>query len=267
MNILRFELRRNLKSFLIWTLAIVTFVIWMLSIYQSSFAGEKKGMEELVQLLPESMQKAFGMDRLDLTKITGYFGTEVHLMIILFGSMYSVLLSTNVLSKEESDKTVEFLLSRPITRTEVVTQKLLAYVTYVTLFSGITWLATYWTMLRYERAGFDARAFWLLGGMTFLAALAMASAGFLGSVFVTRNRTVYSAALGLVLVLYAMQLIADVSKKADFLKYFTPFKWAFAGDILPKGRVEPIYLGLSFAVIVLSIAGSYVAYARKDISV
>lgn len=267
MNILRFELRRNFKAFLIWTLAIVIFVMWMLYIYESSFAGGDKGMQEFVELFPESMRRAFGIDRLDLSKITGYFGMEVHLMIILFGSMYAVLLSSSLLSKEEGDKTVEFLLSRPITRSEVVTQKLLTYLTYVTLSSSLTWLATYFAMLRYEKAGFDAAAFWLLGGMTFLAILAIASLGFLGSVFVTRNRTVYSASLGLVLGLYAMQVIADGSQKASFLRYFTPFKWAFAGDILSKGEVDPVYLGLSIGVIVLSIAGAYRAYAKKDIAV
>ncbi|MGI6662030.1 MAG: ABC transporter permease subunit [Bacillota bacterium] len=195
-----------------------------------------------------------------------YFGMEVHLFIILFGSMYSTLLSSGLLSKEESEKTVEFLLSRPITRMSVVTQKLAVYVIYVTLFTGITWSVSYATMLRYQ-ASFDKATFWALGGMTYLAILAIASLGFLGSVFVTQNRTVYSAALGLVLGLYALQIVSDVSEKASFLRFITPFKWAFPADILPRGGVDPVSVALAAIVILASIAGAYRVYSKKDIAV
>ncbi len=267
MNILRFELRRNFRTFLVWTVSIVLFAGYMLSIYQASFAQAGKGIGEFVKVFPESMRKAFGMDRLDLTTLLGYFGTEVHVMIILFGAMYGALLSSSLLSKEENDKTVEFLLARPIARSEMVTQKLAAFVVYVTLFTGVTWATSYAAMEIYAKESYDARAFWLLGGMTLLAILAIAALGFLGSVFVTRNRAVYSASLGFVLGLYALQIVADVSEKANFLKFVTPFKWASAADILPTGKVDPVYLWITVAVIILSVAGSYVAYARKDIAV
>ena len=67
------------------------------------------------------MKKAFGIDRLDLATITGYFGMEIHLFIILSGPC-TPLLSSGLLSKEEGEKTAEFLLSRPITRASVVTK-------------------------------------------------------------------------------------------------------------------------------------------------
>jgi ABC-2 type transport system permease protein len=267
MNVLRFEMRRNFRAFLIWSVIVAAFVFYMLSVYQSSFAGADKGLEQFFKMFPESMRKAFGMDRLDLTTVLGYFGTEVHLMIILFGAMYAVLLSSSLLSKEENDKTVEFLLSRPVTRAELVTQKLLAFVIYVLAFTGVTWGASYVAMQLYGKASFGARPFWLLGAMTFLVVLTIAALGFFASVFVTRNRAVYSASLGFVLGLYALQIVADVSEKARFLRFVTPFKWASAADILPTGKLDPLYLGITVAVLVASVAGSYFAYGRKDIAV
>ena len=267
MNVLRFELKRNFRTFLIWTISVAAFVAYMLSVYQSSFASAGKGIEEFVKMFPESFRRAFGMDRLDLATVTGYFGAEVHLMIILFGAMYAALLSSSLLSKEENDKTVEFLLARPITRSELVTQKLLASVAYVALFTGINWGVSYAAMKVYGKSGFGAGPFWLLGGMTFLVILAVAALSFMGSVFVTRNRAVYSASLGFVLGLYALQIIADVSEKARFLRFVTPFKWASAADVLPTGKVDPVYVVIALAVIALSVAGSYVAYNRKDIAV
>lgn len=163
------------------------------------------------------------------------------------------------------EKTVEFLLSRPVTRSYVVTQKLAVYVIYVTLYMGITWSASYLAMVR-TGAELDRAAFWLLGGMTYLAILAMASLGFLASVLVNRGKSVQSGAIGLVLVLYALQVISDVSDKASFLRYFTPFKWALAADILPVGSVDPVYVGLAALVILTSNAGVYKVYSQKDIT-
>jgi ABC-2 type transport system permease protein len=224
-------------------------------------------MDEFIKMFPEGFRKAFGIDRLDMSTAEGYFGTEVHVMIILFGAMYAALLSTSLLSKEENDKTIEFLLARPVTRAELVTQKMLAFVVYVVLFTGANWATSYASIRIFSRTEFAAKPFWLLGGMTLLSILAIASLGFLGSVFVTRNRAVYSASLGFVLGLYALQIVADVSEKARFLRFLTPFKWASAPDILPAGKVDPAYLGIALTTIALSIAGSYLAYGRKDITV
>lgn len=179
--------------------------------------------------------------------------------------MYAVLLSSSLLSKEEDERTAEFLLAKPVTRAEIVTQKALAFLFYVTLYMATVWGASYLAMKAWVAGGFDERAFWLLGGMTYLAILAMAGIGFLGSVFVTRSRTVTSAALGLVLALYALQMMADLSEKMRSLAYLTPFKWASAADILPAGRVNGVYLAVALATIVLSLACTYAAYGRKDI--
>ncbi len=266
MNVFRFEMRRNFRSFVIWTVSIAAFVVFMLSIFQSSFAGADRDMSRFVEMFPESFRKAFGIDRLDMTTMPGYFGTEVHLMIILFGAMYAVLLSSSLLSKEEDDKTIEFLLARPITRSELITQKALTFVTYVILSVGTNWLCSYAAMLFYDAEGFEPAPFWRLGLMTLLSVMAIASLGFFGSVFVTRNRAVNSASLGFVLALYALQIVTDVSDKAEFLRFVTPFKWASAADILPKGQIDPVYLALALAVVTLSIAGAYLAYGRKDIT-
>ncbi len=267
MNIFRFEMKRNFRTFAIWTVAVAAFVAFMLSTFRSSFRGAGTSLEEYVKMFPESLRIAFGLDRLDLGSAEGFFGAEVHLMIILFGSMYAALLSSSLLSKEENDRTIEFLLAKPVTRSEVVTQKSLVFVIYTTAFVLVNWLVSWASLRGLGDSEFAMRPFWLLGLMTLLSILSVASLGFLGSVFVTRTRAVYSASLGFVLGLYALQIVADVSEKARFLRFITPFKWASAPDILSAGRVETVYLAVAIAAIALSIAGSYWAYGRKDIAV
>lgn len=265
MNIFRHDLLHNSRTFLIWTISLVLLSVWMISMY-SSVAGLGINIEEYAEQFPESFKKAFGLDRLKLSDILGYFGTEVHFMIILFGSIFAVLLSSSLLSREENEKTVEFLLTRPVSRYQVVTQKLGVYVTYVLLFSAVVWIASYISILAFYKGDFDRASFWKLALMTTLVLLTFANLGFLGSVFITRNRTVYSGALGLVLVMYALQIMADISDKLKFLKYVTPMKWANAADIL-TGGISGVYVIIILAVNITALVATYVFYGRKDILV
>jgi hypothetical protein len=46
----------------------------------------------------------------------GFYAANNIVYMMLLGSIYAIVLSSNILLKEEYDKTAEFLMSRPITR-------------------------------------------------------------------------------------------------------------------------------------------------------
>ena len=73
--------------------------------------------------------------------------------------------------------------------------------------SAVVWVGSYVSLLGANQGDFDKGPFWQLALMTTLVLLTFANLGFLGSVFITRNRTVYSSALGLVLGMYARSLL------------------------------------------------------------
>jgi ABC-2 type transport system permease protein len=264
MNIFLQDLKFQRRNFLIWTVSIVAFCVWIISLYPSFAASGLGSFEDYFQELPDSFMKAFGVDRLDLTSIWGFFGTEAHLIIILFGSMYSSILASSLLSREESLKTVEFLLSKPIKRSQVITQKLFASTTIVVIFNIIVWISTYTSILYFCGDNFDKIAFWNLALMTLLVTLTFANISFLGSIFVVRPKSLHTGALALVLIMYALQIASDLSDKLNFLKYITPMKWASAPDIITNG-IDSVYLLLILVVNILAVTGSYTVYGRKDI--
>ncbi len=265
MNILRHDLIRNRRAFLIWTISLTVLSVWLVSMY-SSVAGPGMEIQKYAEQFPESFKKAFGLDRLSLDNVMGYFGTEVHFMIILFGSIFAVLLSSSLLSREENEKTVEFLLARPVTRQHVVTAKIGVYVAYVLLFSAIVWCASYFAITALKPADLDKPGFWKLAIMTTLVLLTFANLGFLASVFISRSRTALSAGLGLVLGMYALQIISDLNEKFSFLRYVTPMKWASAADVLTAG-IDGAYVGIMLVLNAVALVATYALYARKDILV
>ena len=71
--------------------------------------------------------------------------------------------------------------------------------------------------------------------------------------------------LGIAAVLYFLNIIANISEQAGFLKYLTPFGYAEGADILTDGclNIEMVLLGMGWAVAGSAIA--YWKYCGKDI--
>ena len=71
--------------------------------------------------------------------------------------------------------------------------------------------------------------------------------------------------LGIAAVLYFLQIIANLSQEAGFLKYITPFGYADGTKIVADGRLD---LGLVALGMLYGLLGALAAdweYGRKDI--
>ena len=64
---------------------------------------------------------------------------------------------------------------------------------------------------------------------------------------------------------YFLNIIANISDQAKFLKYITPFGYANGADIVENGSLDTgmVLTGMLFAVI--GILTAYWKYSRKDI--
>jgi ABC-2 type transport system permease protein len=74
-----------------------------------------------------------------------------------------------------------------------------------------------------------------------------------------------SVAISILLGTYFISVIAGLNEDFDNLKYFTPFKYFDPAVLLHEAKVEPIFLWISLAIIVVSLAGAYLSYSRRDL--
>ena len=106
--------------------------------------------------------------------------------------------------------------------------------------------------------------FWLLHLAYLLMQLEIGCICFGISAFIKRGSI--GIGLGLALALYFMNIICNISEKADFLKYITPYAYADASNIISESELEG---DLIFIGVLISIAGILTAilkYTKKDIS-
>ena len=130
MTIVKHELRQGKISFLIWTAAIgclLAICVWLFP----EMKGQMDGVSKMFSSMG-SFTAAFGMDRLNFGTLIGYYTIECGNVLGLGGAFYAALCAVEILSKEERARTAEFLLTHPVSRRRVITEKLAAVVILIT---------------------------------------------------------------------------------------------------------------------------------------
>ncbi|HEY3316428.1 MAG TPA: ABC transporter permease subunit [Bacillota bacterium] len=266
MTVFKREIRRNFRSWAIWTASIVGYLALIMSVFPSMVA-QGKDLSKFFEAFPKAMLSAFSLDKLNFADVLGFYATEGTILLLLASSIYAIQLASGILAKEESDKTIEFLLAKPITRTSLVTQKTAAALIYVVALNVVQAIAAYITVELVKSGPYSAKALWMLSLGGLLINLTFAAVGLLISVFVTKIKSLYPLGLGLVLGAYMLNVTAKLTEKLDVLKWFSPFSYADTADLVTKQSITPVHWVLFAVLIVGSVAATYVFYNRKDITV
>ena len=128
------EMKINLKSFIIWTLILIGLFLVVFLMYPSIINSENMEMlNEMMKVFPEEMLKAFNMDISTIDTAFGWLKTEGFVFVLLITGVYSGILGSNILLKEENDKTIEYLNSVPVTRKNIAIAKISSAIIYIIL--------------------------------------------------------------------------------------------------------------------------------------
>jgi ABC-2 type transport system permease protein len=261
-NIFFHELRANRKSLLIWCGIVILFNLVGFSKYSAFY--ENPELLSVLDGMPPALLSALDMNAFNLTTVTGFFGV----MVIYFNlilSIAAVMWGSDIISKEERDKTVEFSLTLPITRASLMTAKIAAVIMNCIVLLLVTWGSTLIFAQRYQP---DSK-FYHFVSLTMLTLLLlqmifMALGIFLGCVM-KKHKQSSSMAVSILLVSYFISIITGLSKDLDFLKYITPFNYFDPAALLHESKLEPIFIVLSLVLIVVSITGAYLSYSKRDL--
>lgn len=262
MNIFLRELRANVKSLLIWS-AIITLLIAMAIAKFSGFAGDPE-MLKVLDAVPPVLLAALDMHAFNLTTLTGFYGVTF-LYFGLMGAIAAAMWGSDVISKEERDKTVEFSLVLPVSRSRLITAKALAALVNCVAIVGITWAVSLIAVQSYEP---DA-AFYDFLALEMQAMLAIElvflAVGLLLGCATKQYKRSGSTAVAIILITYFASIISDMHEKLAFLKIFTPFEYFDAGNLFRTGELDSTYLLLSAGIIAVCVAAAYWTYNKRDL--
>ncbi|HCX65042.1 MAG TPA: hypothetical protein DHN33_07520 [Eubacteriaceae bacterium] len=264
MNIFVHEMKSNLRSLLIWSAVIIVIIIMMMTEFSAYYNNPE--MEEVLDMVPQAILEALSMEGTNITTVSGFVSmASIYFYIML--SIYSVLLGSSILAKEERDKTAEFFLTMPVSREKIIVVKWSAAVILSFIVNLVTTATVWITTMQYEKMDDFAEFLFFMMAAIFILQLIFLSIGMFLSALVKRYKKSGIFAISLLMVLYFISVLMTFSEKLDFFKYITPFKYFEAAKILENMSLDGVNLLLSGLVIVFCMAGTLIVYPKRDLNI
>lgn len=255
------EIKRNITSLAVWSFAMA----FMLGICIIIYPEMQSQMGEMSEMLSEmgAFSEAFGMDQINFGEFMGYFGVECGNTLGLGGAMLAAIVGVLSLAKEEKNSTADFLLTLPVSRYRVVSEKLLFSIFHiVTVNVAVAIVSVLGSLVIGVDADYGEMLLILLA--YFLMQIEITAICFGISAFVKKGGL--GIGIGLGFVFYFMGIFSKLTDELEFIKYLTPFGFADSAYILDKGGLEPISLVVGLILSAVSVALAYWYYGKKDIT-
>lgn len=261
MILLQHEFRQTRKALLIWTLSIGLFIAVCIFMFPE-IESEMDSVRHMFSSMG-AFSEAFGMDQMDMGTLIGFYAVECGNILGLGSALFAALVGISALSKEERGRTAEFLLTHPLRRRKIVTEKLLAVVLLVLMLNVVVFAISITSIVMIGK-DIPWQELSLLHFANFIMQLEIMAICFGLSAFLRRSGT--GVGLGLAAGMYFLNIVANISENAGFLDYITPFTYTDGADILNDKHLNwtLVILGLTYSILAIAIA--YGKYSKKDIS-
>ena len=258
------ELKINFKNFIIWTSLLLILFLIVFLIYPSIIENSDiTNMNEMMSMFPEDVLKAFNMDISGIDTAFGWLKTEGFIFVLLITGIYSGILGSSILVKEENDKTIEYLNSLPIKRSNIVLSKVLSGVIYIVSMVVILSIFNYIGLC--ISGDFDKKTYLLLSITPIFSSLVIFSICLFISSFTHKTKKTLGISLGVVFLSYFLQILSELSSEVEFLKYMSIFTLADIRNVITDVRINPVMVLVSFGLVIVFVSLTIINYNKKEL--
>lgn len=262
MNMFLHELRAYRKSTIIWTITLVAIVIMFLSMF-SAFTSNAAEAKKLLEGYPLAVRNAIGLSLDSITTLLGFY-SFTFLYITLAGAIQAMNLGTSIVSKEVREKTADFLLTKPVSRMQIMTAKLLAALSSLVITNVIYLVVSSMMASTTSSQTFSMKIFIMISATLFFIQIAFLALGVIVSVVLTKIKSVLPISLGTVFAFFFISMFGSAIGDNN-LRYITPFKYFDSSYIIKNASYETSFIILEVVLIIIAIVASYIIYSKKDI--
>lgn len=250
------------RTAILWYVVGLAFYSWLMVWYWPNIGGSE--YQKLIESLPPEMLKMFGGSEISFGTMGGFFQVEylgLMWMIIVLSAV--LVYASRSFAGEIADGTMELTLSQPVSRVQVAASRIAG----LAVLSGVLSLATFGSVQLFGPAydvRLSAHAFWSLVALGALFMLAGGGLGMLISACVRGAGKAGGIAAGLFALMWASDIVSNVSDLADF---FGPVNLVSAwqpGAVIDGASVKPEAWWLYGLTAAVSLAASVAIFSRRD---
>lgn len=269
MNVFSLEVRTLRRGTVAWTVTVGGVLFAMLAFFPSM---QTEGMQSLASAKLEGVDPALlaavGLNVMpDFTVITDFFGYILQ-FIVLAVMVFVTQRAVSLLIKEETDGTIEYLYGKPVSRSEIFVQKLLAlallYIGMLAMFAVLT-VAGYLAFSDYTFGEAVKEVAIFYSAILFVGAVFLAL-GVLLSTVISSEKAASGVSIALVFGTFVLGMLSAVVEKLDFLIYLSPMDWIKTQKLMSEGILPQEWL-IGGLVIVGCTAIACARYNKKDLLV
>lgn len=255
-------LARSRLSLAWWVIGVLAMGAYVVIVFDS--IGSLEDLRKLYDSYPESIRELIG--NVDISTINGWIQTELLSWVPLILGMYGGIFAGGNISREAEQRTVDFILGLPVSRTQFMLSRLLVGLLNMAVICILTWLLLVLLVPltgRAPSAGKFALALfnaYLLGAALFCAYSLIAS-------FTDEQSRLIGIAIGGTLVMYIATGALRSAGAPDFVQWLIPFDHYHSADAV-SGRHVPI-LPMAALFVGAAVAGAAAVYwyNRRDLAV
>jgi len=262
-NIYMHEFRSRLRSVIIWSVSATALTFIFMSIFPV-FADQAALMNEMMAKFPPEFRTAFGMDGADWSSVLGFY-TFAFLFLQVCLAIQAGNYGFGLVSIEESELTADFLLSKPVSRSQILISKFLAALSSLTITNLVIWVSTLVSFASFASdREYDMNTLLLLLSSIIIFQLFFLCVGLVISLLVKRVRSVTPYSLGLGFGSYVLGAFGSILGEAK-IELLTPFKHFNPNYIVNNSAYDTPLVLLNVSITVIAFAASYWLYIRRDI--
>ena len=262
---------RSLKDKRFQLLIITASALSFLEMYIALFPTLQKQAESMSKLLkdyPDSMLKAFNIDKSSLTfeKVGQYLAMEQFsfvwpiLVIVL-----AVGFANYAFAGEKERGTIELLLSQPISRAKLFVSRYLTGIIGIFLFSIVSILAIL-PLAKIHNISVQTKGVVMLLAISMLFAWAVYGLAFLASVIFSEKSKATFFVGGVLILSYVLNIVANLKESLHLLKYFSVFYYYNPTQAIDKINFLNGALPVFMAIIIVTFCIAIYWFKRQDIT-
>lgn len=245
-----------------WIGGLVALITIQVSVYPT-IRDSREGWSELTEQFPEAFRKMFRMQ--DYTSPVGYLSTELFsFMIPLIFIGLATTWGARAGAEEEESGTADVLLSLPLSRSSVLTTRMMSTV-FVIACTLLIATAALWAGT--DIVDMDVAVSRILQASIACGLLAMVFGGFSVALasWSGRRGVGLGTGLGLAIAAFVLYSLAPLVSALEPLLPINPFEWTIGKTPLQDG-LDPLWSVVALGVSFLLAGVAVLAYKQHDIS-
>lgn len=266
MSLIIRDLKNNIKPLLYWILGVGILIAILVVAYPAA-VEKMDNLGDVINSMPKEIISAFGLENYAWEEVLNYLAYEFQ-YIFLATAIFAATLGASIFSKEESNKTIELIYSKPVTRNDIFFSKLLVAVIVLVVFNLILFAFTSISLVTLvkDQTIHIGKVFNIYTAM-FLVQLIFMSLGMFVAVIMKKSKGSSALTSGIVVFSYMIGIFSKITEELKNLIYISPLHYFLPDQIVRTGEFSGKYLIISLCIIVISLLVSWKVYQRKDFNI